>query len=60
MIACLCMGIGELAIALIVLACGGSVWMTSVINRIRYARHCRCHCHTEDKHALCDSKTSAS
>ena len=59
MLACACLGIGELALCAVAVL-GGSAWLTAIINKIRYVRHCRCHCHNKGKHADCTSTTSAS
>ena len=56
MIACACLGIGELALCAVAVL-SGSAWLTSIINRVRYARHCACKCHNKDKHANCNNPT---
>jgi len=47
MLACICCGFGELLVLL--LATSGVAGLTKIINRIRYARHCRCQCHSREK-----------
>ncbi len=58
MIACACLGIGELALCAVAVL-GGSAWLTSIINRIRYNRFlCKCKCHNKDNHANCITITT--